>query len=540
MKSNLLKQHYKTIFNTIFLTPFFLITSCRSNDNITNAEGNTNLNGNASVIPGIFNTASEGENDNIEKTASIDKSKAGTLEVTQKQTVADEFGSLYDVILAPSRTSSTKNTQASLNTIAALDTPTNLTNGVMYKVLVYDKATGNFVTSKNYTAGSAITPITGLNGGQTYTFIVYSVNGTTVPSPANQANLSTVALTNLSNNANNNNNSDLMYFMTDLTLASNSNTTLSGTMLHQFARLKLHINTSNINSITATPGNITEVGGISVLPVGNSVTNFNFSTGQITYGAVSGGSTINFTNPQLTRIPITTTTGFPGNPQYDSKALVLLTPTTTNGQITISRVVTDGGMEYMGNITINNARITEKTDYDLTITPNLSNIVSIGSYGPFYSSSTTNSFNNSFSDAVTGGSNGNLASYSGIMLDGYISGAPYYTPMFKNISSTPIAYNLKCGARYSYGNTSNTRTVSGTLAANAKLQNLDPDNIVFFSGYNNISAADRNNTTTDQETCTGTITPQGSSAINIVFRWRTSGSGYNVNNNYLTTSIQVK
>ncbi len=326
--------------------------------------------------------------------------------------------------------------------------------------------------------------------------------------------------------------------MTDLTLASSSNTTLTGTMLHQFARLKLHINTSNLNSITATPGNITEVGGISVLPVGNSVTNFNFSTGIITYGAVNSGSTINFTNPQLARIPLTTTTGFPGNPRYDSNALVLLTPTTTNGQIIISRVVTDGGMEFMGNIIINNARITEKTDYDLTITPNLSNIVSIESYGPFFYSSSTNSFNNAFSDAVAGGSNGNLASYSGIMLDGYVRGGDiYYTPMFKNISSVPIAYNLKCGSRYGYGSTSNTRTVSGTLAANTKLQNLDPDNIVYYSGINNGNA---NSAMSDQETCTGTITPQGSSPINVVFRWRTSGSGYNVNNNYLTTSIQVK
>ncbi|AJW63483.1 hypothetical protein VO54_02010 [Elizabethkingia miricola] len=54
------------------------------------------------------------------------------------------------------------------------------------------------------------------------------------------------------------------------------------------------------------------------------------------------------------------------------------------------------------------------------------------------------------------------------------------------------------------------------------------------------TASDRNNTTTDQETCAGTITPQGSSAINVVFRWRTSGSGYTVNDNYLITSIQLK
>ncbi|AQX90577.1 MULTISPECIES: hypothetical protein [Elizabethkingia] len=539
MDTNLHKHHYKKIFNVIFLITSFLITSCRSNENITDTEVNNNLNGNASVTPGIFNTASE--DGNIEKTASIGKSGIGASEVIQKQTVKDEFGNLYDITLAPSRSSSIKNAQASLNPTAALGTPTALTNGVMYSVLVYDKATGNFVTSKNYTAGSAISPITGLNGGQTYTFIVYSVNSTTVPTPTNRTNLSTVALTNLTNNASNNNNSDLMYFTTDLTLASNSNTTLTGTMLHQFARLKLHINTSSLNSITATPGNITEVGGISVSPVGNSVTNFNFSTGQITYGTVNSGSTINFTNPQLSRIPITTTTGFPGSPQYDSKALVLLTPTTTNGQITISRVVTDGGMEYMGNIIINNARITEKTDYDLTITPNLSNIVSTGSYGPFYNSSTTgNSFNNAFSDVVAGGSNGNLASYSGIMLDGYINGAPYFTPMFKNISGTPIAYNLKCGTRFSYAGTTNFRNVSGTLAPNTKLQNLDPDNIVFISGYNNISSSDRNVTMSDQETCTGTITPQGLSAINVIFRWRTSGSGYTVNDNYLTTSIQLK
>lgn len=539
MKSNLLKNRYKKLLNTTFLITSFLIISCRSNDNITNIEGSNNLNGNASVLPGIFNTASE--DGDIEKTASIDRSGFGTQEKIQNQTVKDEFGNLYDITLAPSRYPNLKNAQASLNPTAALGTPKALTNGVMYSVLVYDKTTGNFVTSKNYTVGSSITPITGLNGGQTYTFIVYSVNSTTIPTPTNRASLSTVALTNLTNNANNNNNSDLMYFMTDLTLASNSNTTLTGTMLHQFARLRLHINTSALNSITATPGNITEVGGISVLPVGNSVTNFNFSTGQITYGSVNSGSTINFTNPQLARIPITTTSGFPGNPQYDSNALVLLTPTATNGQIIISRVVTDGGMEYMGNITINNARITEKTDYDLTITPNLSNIVSIGSYGSFYSSSSVgNSFNNAFSDVVAGGSNGSLASYSGIMLDGYINGAPYFTPMIKNISSNPIAYNLKCSSRYGYGSTSNTRNVSGTLNANTKLQNLDIDNIVFFSGFNNVSATDRNNTTTDQETCAGTITPQGSSAINVVFRWRTSGSGYTVNNNYLITSIQLK
>ncbi|PUB29375.1 hypothetical protein C8J95_10626 [Elizabethkingia sp. YR214] len=72
-----------------------------------------------------------------------------------------------------------------------------------------------------------------------------------------------------------------MYFTTDLTLARNTNTSLNGTMLHQFARLKLHINTSSINSITATLGNITEVGGISVLPVGNSVKSFRFILGQL-------------------------------------------------------------------------------------------------------------------------------------------------------------------------------------------------------------------------------------------------------------------
>ena len=43
-----------------------------------------------------------------------------------------------------------------------------------------------------------------------------------------------------------------------------------------------------------------------------------------------------------------TTTSAPGSPQYDSKALVLLTPTTANGKIIISRVVTDGGNGIYG------------------------------------------------------------------------------------------------------------------------------------------------------------------------------------------------
>ncbi|OCW73986.1 hypothetical protein [Elizabethkingia anophelis] len=535
MKSNLLKEQSKSICNSIFLLVFFLILSCRSND----IADKDSLNGNASVVPEFLFSSSE--DGNIEPTASIGKSVLSVKpEEIQKQTVKDDLGNLYDITLAPSRSSYTKNAQASLNTTTALGTPTALDNGVVYRVLVYTKSTGAFKTSKDYTVGSPATPITGLDGNVTYTFIVYSFNKSSIVGPANQATYSNVGLTGLSNNSSNTGNADLMYFITDLTLQPNSTTTLTGTMLHQFARLKLHINTSNLNSITGTPGNITEVGGISVLPVGNSVTNFIFSTGTTTYGTVNTNSTINVTNPQLARIPITTTSGFPGSPQYDSKALVLLTPTTANGKIIISRVVTDGGMEYMGNITINNARITEKTDYDLTITPNLSNIVSIGNYGPFFTNSTDGkSFNNSFSDVVAGGSNGSLASYSGIMLDGYITSQPYYTPMLKNISSTPIAYNLRCLSRYAYG-TTDIRNVTGTLAPNAKIQGLDIDNILFFSGYNNINSGDRNNTTTDQETCIGTITPQGGSPIDVTFRWRTSGSGYNVNNNYLITSIQVK
>ncbi|PUB29376.1 hypothetical protein C8J95_10627 [Elizabethkingia sp. YR214] len=108
-------------------------------------------------------------------------------------------------------------------------------------------------------------------------------------------------------------------------------------------------------------------------------------------------------------------------------------------------------MEFMGNITINNARITEKTDYDMSITLNLSNIISTGSYGSFYNCSTEgNSFNNTFSNVVFNGRNGGLASYAGIMLDGYARTDGYYVPMIRNITGLPIAYNLKCLACYTY------------------------------------------------------------------------------------------
>ncbi|CAI9679236.1 hypothetical protein [Elizabethkingia anophelis] len=533
MKSNLLKGQCKSICNSIFLLVFFLILSCRSND----IADKDSLNGNASVVPEFLFSSSE--DGNIEPTASIGKSVLSVKpEEIQKQTVKDDLGNLYDITLAPSRSSYTKNAQASLNTTAALGTPTALDNGVVYRVLVYTKSTGAFKTSKDYTVGSPATPITGLDGNVTYTFIVYSFNKPpNILGQAQQLNYSNVRLTGLSNNSSNTGNADLMYFIKDLTLEPNSTTTLTGTMLHQFARLRLHIDTSDINAITNTPGNITEIGNIAVSPVANSVPTFIFSTGIPTYGTVSPTSTYTYFNV-LPRILFTTTTDFPGNSTFDSKPITLLTPTTTDGKIVISRVVTDGGMEFMGNITINNARITEKTDYDLTIKPRLNNIVATGDYGPFYRFSPQNSTTNTFSNAIP--TNGSLASYSGIMLDGRIdgSGSDSFVPLIKNISSSPIAYNLKCGSRWGYASTGNNKTITGTINPGTRLENLDPTNGVYITAGTN-AVGNRNANLCDQETCVGTITPQGGSPIDVTFRWRSTGSGYLVNDNYVRTTIQL-
>ena len=58
-------------------------------------------------------------------------------------------------------------------------------NDICYKLLVYDN-NGNYVAERDYIRGkesnTAITPALMLDGGQTYTFVAYCINTTTIAS----------------------------------------------------------------------------------------------------------------------------------------------------------------------------------------------------------------------------------------------------------------------------------------------------------------------------------------------------------------------
>lgn len=103
--------------------------------------------------------------------------------------------------------------QASSKASAKAATTTPLPVNTRYKVVVFNNS-GNYVTEANYISGqeATATPITGLTGGQSYTFVAYSIGSTTTlpdityTNPANKT-LTTGSVNNVSEN------SDLMYFL---------------------------------------------------------------------------------------------------------------------------------------------------------------------------------------------------------------------------------------------------------------------------------------------------------------------------------------
>ena len=124
---------------------------------------------------------------------------------------------------------------------------TPLGNGVKYSVVVYN-GNGNFVSKTDYTYDSSSQThgsIKNLNQGETYTFIVYSVNSTSsLPSVTNQNNLSTAGLSGISE--------DLMFFKQAVAIQSGVNN-ISVILKHKFSLItsKLSVDPSIGGSITS-------------------------------------------------------------------------------------------------------------------------------------------------------------------------------------------------------------------------------------------------------------------------------------------------
>lgn len=265
------------IYNILFIMLCIWITSCRGTDNAMTDENN-NSGGPFNVIVNL--KGAEIEEGSIAKTAAIEGSKTPTTDVQQFVVPFDGISNAT-VTLIPERPVS--RTQASINPVAGTPSITELGNNIIYKVAVY-RIDGSFVDEKTFTYKTNNTNDQQgfmLDGGQTYTFVAYSVNSTsTVPSVANTPRTLTAdKLSGVSG--------DLMYFKQNMMVSGNGNNYISVVLKHKFTKITTVIDATGV-------GNISLVDNARISPVGTSA-DIKLSDGSLTYNAsASSTPVVNF------------------------------------------------------------------------------------------------------------------------------------------------------------------------------------------------------------------------------------------------------
>lgn len=243
--------------------------------------------------------------------------------------------------------------QATSKASAKAATTTPLPVNTRYKVVVFNNS-GNYVTEANYISGqeATATPITGLTGGQSYTFVAYSIGSTTslpditYTNPANKT-LTTASVNNVSEN------SDLMYFSKTMTLTGNNTNYLDIILKHKYSQIYAAINSAQTNYYT-----ISSINNAAITPH-NSSASLKLSDGSTTASG-SSSRTLRFTsNAQNVSAP----------------AVFINTAATTNGILSIGSAVlrkASGFLVTHENIAFRNLKIIPGTRYilELSFVPN--------------------------------------------------------------------------------------------------------------------------------------------------------------------------
>ncbi|WP_166336715.1 fibrobacter succinogenes major paralogous domain-containing protein [Sphingobacterium chungjuense] len=205
--------------------------------------------------------------------------------------------------------------------------------GIRYRLLVYNSA-GNFVTERSYVRGQEnATPALQLDGGSSYSFIVYSINST-------QDNLPTVTpatnrtLTNSQISVSGT--QDYMYFRQNLTVTGNSVNQLNIVLKHRFSQ------------ITTT--------------VDASITGYNITALTSNFRPHFPTSLVNLSDGSFTRSGTETTSAV----NYGT----LGTQVVTSQPTMINSIAAGTGIFTIPNITINGIELTNLTPFqNLNITP---------------------------------------------------------------------------------------------------------------------------------------------------------------------------
>ena len=222
-----------------------------------------------------------------------------------------------------------------------------LPNGTVYRVAVYNN-NGAFVESKDYTRGNEGTVSMNLNGGSTYTFVVYSVNTTNVTDlPAitytNPA-VPTLATARISNTPGNR---DMMYFKTNLTVSGSQTNYLNVILKHRFTQITTVIDASARNAnVTAVTGNYSP----------------HSDTGQWTMNLADGVVTRTATNSAGSPIVFPTL-----NAQVVTSRPTIINSNATNAGVLAFSTLTIGGVTATNVIPYNNLQLTPGVRYTANV-----------------------------------------------------------------------------------------------------------------------------------------------------------------------------
>lgn len=256
-------------------------------------------------------------------------------------------------VLSPDNSQSLTASQASLKAATPpLKDTNNLGYGIKYKVVVYD-GNGRYITEKDYVSGDErnAAPITGLNGGYTYTFVVYSTGSKTIvpsvtyPDQANKT-LATASVEEIPGS------SDLMYFSRTMEITGNNTNYLDVVFSHQFSQVTVYLD--------ATPTqwyNITNLEEVSISPHYDKAKMLMTDGSIISEQPAAKGSIVSF--------PLLSAKSVKADPVY------INTNKVTDGIFRIKTILMthqNDAPVSLQNIALNDLKITPGVKYNLKIT----------------------------------------------------------------------------------------------------------------------------------------------------------------------------
>lgn len=216
----------------------------------------------------------------------------------------------------------------------------NLDIGIMYKILVY--LDGALVEERSLKHGEegTVEPMY-LDGGETYTFVSYSVNSETdLPEAVNKSSLNTVSVENVD--------ADFMWFRTEQMMNGNEDNLLSIILKHVYSEVTLIVNTGSYGGVV----NFVEGPIFSSSRVSGSI---KLADGAVTYATASEAKAFNFQDTEVNK------------PTISSDPLIMISPAITNGTLTIAELSIN---DLNKPLTVENLKLNPGKKYNLRLTVN--------------------------------------------------------------------------------------------------------------------------------------------------------------------------